>query len=79
MRVDSHSPISRSLDVEAVYIHYGIGVHVPNLNVVVPEKGPCDIEVLHSFQVQIPRRHVEVEWLVSNLLSLPEIVNKQDH
>ena len=52
--MDSHSPISRSFDVEAVYVHYGIGVQVLNLNVVVPEKGPCDIEVLDSFKVQIP-------------------------
>ena len=77
--MDSHSPIGRSLDVKAVYVHYGLGVHVPNLDVVVPEKGPGDVEVLHCFQVQIPRRHVEVEWLVSYLLALPETVNKQNH
>jgi hypothetical protein len=77
--VDSHPPIGRPLDVEAVYVHYGIGVHVPNLDIVVPKEGPRDIEILDRFQVQIPRRQVEVEWLVSYLLSLPEVVDKQDH
>ena len=77
--MDSHPPIGRPLDVEAVYVHYGIGVHVPNLNIVVSEEGPRYIEVLDRFQVQIPRRHVEVEGLVSYLLSLPEVVDKKDH
>ena len=52
--MDSHSAVGRPLDVEAVYVHYGIGVHVLNLNVVVPEEGPRDIEILDRFQVQIP-------------------------
>jgi len=75
----AHPPICGFLDLIAVDVHYGIGVEVLYIDVVISEVGASNIEIFFCLQIQVPRRHVEIEGLMSDLLDLPEMVGKQDH